>query len=91
MKLFFASILFFVSTFSHVYSSDVSYEFIEEFELINASLVENQLKITVKHGKTEKPTVFKLVPNPNCIETFPQQCYGVVVKLDLQSVFADDN
>ncbi len=58
--------------------------FTKDFSLKNVRIDGKFALITLEHYKTYTPTRFELIPFQSCMESFPPQCSGTIVRLDHQ-------
>lgn len=80
LSLTLLSVLFSTSLFAQ--PNNDPYSFVTNFELVSVRMEGSKAFITVRHGGFEETQRFELIPGAACAESYPAQCYGVVVRLD---------
>lgn len=71
-------------TLSHLVLADRDpYDFVKNFELVNAEVSGTILTVTVKHRQTFADAQFDLFTSGGCLESFPVRCDGLIVRLDV--------
>ena len=61
-----------------------AYYFTKNFKITSIEVEGNEAVIKMKHPEAHGPTRFEFIPNSSCLESFPPQCFGTVVRLDNQ-------
>jgi hypothetical protein len=78
MKILFLSFLIFCQGAS---AAD-PYAFVQDFRLVSASMKGKKAYIVLHHPATLGQVQFRFIPGQACLESYPAQCYGTVLRLD---------